>query len=163
MDIQLPQILFQIINFSVVVGALTYLLYKPVQKILDERANRIEEGQKAAQKAMTEQQHAEELKKQYKKDAEKEAAAIIAEAKETAQQLSRDLQEKTQEHAKAELLKHQNDWQAEKRKMIEGLKQQFADAVVSAAEKVVGDSIKVDAKKHAQLIDDELSALLKKM
>jgi len=38
MDIQLPQIIFQIVNFGVVVGALTYLLYKPVKKMLDERS-----------------------------------------------------------------------------------------------------------------------------
>ena len=41
MDIQLPQIIYQLVNFGVVFGAVTYLLYKPVQKILDERSKRI--------------------------------------------------------------------------------------------------------------------------
>ena len=41
MDIQLPQIIFQLVNFGVVFGAIVYLLYKPTQKILDERAKRV--------------------------------------------------------------------------------------------------------------------------
>lgn len=163
MDIQLPQILFQIINFSVVAGALTYLLYKPVQKIMSERAARIEEGQKAAEKALTEQQQAEELTKTSKKTAEKEAATIIAEAKKTADRLSQEIQVKTQEHAKAQLMKFQSDWQGEKKKLVEELKHQFADSVVAAAEKVVGNSFKVDQKAQSKLIDEELEQLLKKI
>ena len=49
MEIDISQILFQIVNFSVVLAALTFLLYKPIFKMFLERAKRIEEGQKAAQ------------------------------------------------------------------------------------------------------------------
>lgn len=158
MEIQLPQIIFQIINFSVVVGALSFFLYKPVQKILDERANRIAEGQKAAEKAIADQAAMEDLKKTLKKDADKQAAAILEQANAEAKKQAQELLKQAQEHAQAELLKVQNEWNAEKKELVKDLKQQFADAVVSATEKVVGTSI--DSKAHAKLIDQELTQLL---
>lgn len=159
MEIQLPQIIFQIINFSVVVGALTYLLYKPIQKILDERANRIAEGQEAAQQSLSEKASIDDLKKTNKRDAEKQAAQILEQANLDAKKRSQELLKQAQEHAQAELLKVQNEWNAEKKEMVKGLKQQFADAVIIAAEKVVGSSL--DAKSHSKLIDQELNELLK--
>jgi F0F1-type ATP synthase membrane subunit b/b' len=54
MEINFLQILFQAINFGVVFGAITFLLYKPVMKMLDERAKKIAEGQSAAEKSIRE-------------------------------------------------------------------------------------------------------------
>jgi F-type H+-transporting ATPase subunit b len=161
MEIQISQILFQIINFSFVLGALTYLLYKPVQKILDERAKRIEEGQVAAQKAITEQQQSEEFKKQSKKEAEKQAAQVLETAKTEADKKSAELLEKAQDHAKAQVLKFQTEWQEQKKELIKELKQQFVESVVAATEKVTAESL--DKKAHSKLIDQELDALLKSL
>lgn len=161
MDIQIPQILFQIINFGVVFGALTYFLYRPIQKILEERAQRIEEGQVAAQANLTEKQKIEELKKQSKKEAEKQAAQILDEARKDAQKTSQELVAKAQEHAKAQILKFQAEWQEQKKEMLKELKQQFAEAVIATSEKVVGASL--DKKAHAKLIDEELNSLLKSL
>ena len=63
MDIQITQILFQAINFSVVLGALTFLLYKPVLKMFDERSQKIAEGQKAAEAAIQDKEKLEEARK----------------------------------------------------------------------------------------------------
>ncbi|HYD35646.1 MAG TPA: F0F1 ATP synthase subunit B [Vitreimonas sp.] len=161
MEIQLPQILFQIINFFVVFGALSYLLYKPVKKILEERANRIEEGQLAAQKSLAEQHKIEELRKQAEKEAKKQAAEILEQAKKDATKQTEELASKAQEHAKAQLLKFQTEWQEQKKELVKELKQQFTESVVAAAEKVVGASL--DKKAHAKLIDDELNTLLKSL
>lgn len=161
MDIQLPQIIFQIINFSVVVGGLTYLLYKPILKVLEERAQRIEEAQKAAIDTLAKQEKQEEVKKQKEKEAQKQAAEIIAEAKKEAAKLSADLTQKAQEHAKAQILKFQNEWQEQKKEMISDLKKQFAKEVIKTSEKVLGAQL--DQKAHAKLIDEELKTLLSKI
>lgn len=159
MEIQLPQILFQIVNFSVVVGALTYLLFKPVQKILDERSNKIAEAQKAAQAVLEEKDAIETLKKQSKRDAEKAAAAILDEAKKDADVRSQELIQKTQEHGKAQLTKLQAEWQNEKKEMVKELKAQFTDAVIATSAKVLGE--KLDSKAHSKLIDQEMNTILK--
>ncbi len=161
MEIQLPQILFQIINFGVVVGGLSFLLYRPIIKILDERAKRIEEGQQAAQKAIAEQTNIDELKKQVKQKADKEAAKILEEATKAAADKKSKLLAQAKEEALAEVERLRTAWNDEKRGSLQSMKSQFADAVIAAAERVVGESL--SSKNQAALIDDEFAALIKKM
>lgn len=159
MDIQIPQILFQMINFGVVLGALSYLLYKPVLKVLDERATRIEEGQKAAEKALAEQSNIEELKKQVKQNAEKQAAQILEEAQKAAAARKTQLVAEAKQQAEAEVEKLKSQWEAEKKQLAADLEKQFVEAVLTTTEKVV--SVSLDSKAQSKLIDQELAGLLK--
>lgn len=159
MDIQLPQILFQLVNFGVVVGALTYFLYRPVLKILDERSQKIEQAQKAAETTLQEQSQLEITKKKAKSEAEKQAAAIIAEAKENAEKVRKQILADAKVEAKAEVAKLQEQWRSEQSKMARNMQQEFADAVLAVTEKVLGKAL--DKKAHQQLIDQEVKALLK--
>lgn len=159
MDIQIPQIIFQMINFGVVLGALSYLLYKPILKVLDERATRIEEGQKAADKALAEQSNIEELKKQIKQKAEKQAAQILEEAQKSAAARKAQLVAEAKKQAEAEIEKLRTQWEAEKKQLAADLEKQFVEAVLTTTEKVVGTSL--DSKAQSKVIDQELSGLLK--
>lgn len=161
MEIQLPQILFQIINFGVVVGVLTYLLYKPILKVLDERSKRIEEGQKAAQKAIADQEHIEETKKQIRQKAEKEAAKILEEASKVADEKQRQMLAQAKEDTATEIARLKETWEEEKRKSMQDAKKHFADAVIAASERVIGSSL--DTKSQAKLIDEEFAKLVKAM
>jgi F-type H+-transporting ATPase subunit b len=160
MDIQLAQILFQIVNFSVVAGALVYLLYKPIQKILEERSARIEEGQKAAAEAIAERDQLTKAREAAEKDARKEAVAIIESAKKDADKLTQELTAKAQEHAKQQLLKVQSEWQDQKKELVKELKLQFAEGVFATAAKI---GMSLDKKAHAALIDQELEAVIKRL
>jgi F-type H+-transporting ATPase subunit b len=161
MDIQFPQILFQLANFSVVAIALTVLLYKPIQKILRERALKVEEGQKAADAAIEEKLQLDELKQKVKKEAEKEAAKIVEEAMQTAQARKKEFLADAKNQAKAEIEKMRQEFMEEQKTTIKSLKTQFADAVVMTASKVLGEEL--DKKKHAKLIDTQLDQMLKAM
>lgn len=159
MQIQLTQILFQIINFSVVVGALTYLLYKPVLKILDERAQRVEDAQRKAEQAEQESQQMAEMKKDAKRDADKQAAQILEEAKQAAEEKKKKIIADARKQAGAEVEELMNNWQTEKAKQMKDMKKEFSDAVLAVTEKVIGKA--VDKKAQSKLIDQELDALLK--
>lgn len=161
MEIQLPQILFQIINFGVVVGVLTYLLYKPVLKVLDERSKRVEEGQKAAQKAIAEQEQLEETKKIVRQKAEKDAAKILEEATKVAAEKQRQVMAKAKEDATKEITRLKETWEEEKRQSLQDMKKGFADAVIAATERVI--DVSLDTKSQAKLIDEEFSKLVKAM
>jgi flagellar motility protein MotE (MotC chaperone) len=62
MEIQLAQIIFQILNFGVVLAALTYFVYKPVVKLLDERKAKIAQAAKSADEIQKEKEQLEETK-----------------------------------------------------------------------------------------------------
>jgi F-type H+-transporting ATPase subunit b len=83
----------------------------------------------------------------------------LEEAKREADKRSQELLDKAQEHAKAQVLKFQAEWQEQKKELVKELKEQFVEAVMATSSKVVGEAL--DKKAHAKLIDTELSNLLK--
>ncbi len=159
MNILFPQILFQIVNFSIVMGALWYLLYKPVMKIFAARAKRIEEGQKAAQEAITQQEKIDELKEKTDQKLKQKSAAEMKKAVEEAEKQKVSIIEQAKNEARLEIEKMKKDWEAEKMEQARQVNQQLIEAVIATTQKVIGK--KLDDKAHHQLIDQELNAILK--
>jgi len=110
--IDIKLIVIQIINFVILVGALSYFLYKPVLKILAEREEKINQGIKDAEHAAvakasadTEKQtilsaahkDAEVVGANAKTYAEEKADSIVAEAKTKAEHVLKDAQSKGEE------------------------------------------------------------------
>src|SRR3989441_10102431 len=92
----LPALIAQLINFTLLLVILRLLLYKPLLKVLDDRKKRIEEGLEASDEAKrrlaeTEQDAAKELEK-----ARAEGQAQIAQA----QQISTRMQEEARQQAR---------------------------------------------------------------
>lgn len=161
MDIQLTQILFQIINFSVVVGALVFLLYKPVLKMFDERSEKIAQGLKAADAAIAEKNALESTRKKMESDIKKERATVLKEAQDEAKTLAQEIVATAKNEAKNEKSKLLDNWEKERISLLKETKNDMADAVVAVAAKVIGKSL--DTKAHQKLIDDELETILKSL
>jgi len=158
MDIQLPQILFQMVNFGVVAGALTYLLYKPVLKILDERSKRIEEAQQAAASNLREKEEMEKLKEEELSKVRKEAQQILDKAKELAKKTKIEAVTEAKDLAEAELTKARQGWEKEQKKIAAEMREQFASSVLAVSEKVLGKTL--DQKAQGKLIDAELKNII---
>jgi len=159
MDIKLDQIIFQIINFGVVFGALTYFLYKPVTKLLEERAQKVADAEKATAHALREKDEIESLKGKTKSQAEKDAAKVLEKAKEQAAQLKKELEKQAKDEIRSEKEKAMKSLEAEKASMAREMQKEFAQAVYAVAEKLLGKA--VDKKSHADLIDKSLKELAK--
>jgi F-type H+-transporting ATPase subunit b len=74
-------ITIQLVNFAILLGALSYFLYRPVLKLLDERAATIEQGVADAEAAATAKASAEREKQATLTAAQQEAAAIAERAR----------------------------------------------------------------------------------
>lgn len=159
MEIHLSQIVFQIINFGIVFGALTILLYKPILKIFAERARRIEEGQKAARNALEQQEKIDELKNKTEQKLKKKRAEVLEEAVKEAQEHKKQLIEEAKKTAEAEISSLKTKWENEKAKEKAQMQSELVEVVIAATEKILQE--KIDSKKHSALIDSELNQLLK--
>ncbi|MFZ5437719.1 MAG: hypothetical protein ACOZAK_01550 [Patescibacteria group bacterium] len=159
MDIQLPQIIYQLVNFGVVFGAVTYLLYKPVQKILDDRAKRITDSLTEVEKIEAEKERMATLKSKAKREADKEATEILEAAQKTAEKNKKELVNKTKEALQEEMKKAQASWQEEKKKLLADSKKQMVDAVIEVSSLVLGK--KLDVKTDNKFIADNLEKILK--
>ncbi|MBS3819233.1 F0F1 ATP synthase subunit B [bacterium] len=101
-------LLAQALNFVVLFGGLTYLLYKPFRSLLNQRTQDIqnklqeaEKSQKQAQKKLKEAQkrlkrvgeETEKMKKQSRKEGKKEKEKILQQAQEEVKTIKKDTQE----------------------------------------------------------------------
>ena len=161
MDIQLTAILFQIVNFGVVVGALTVLLYKPVLKVFEERTRRIEEGQKAAAEAVQQRQAIDTLRKNSQEELEAQRLTLIAAAQQEAQGEKAKIIGAAHEEAQRQLESLKTEWAKQKQEMISNLEKSLSDAVVAVAERVINQ--KLSSSDQEKLVAQELDAVLKKI
>lgn len=161
MEIQPLQIIFQIINFSVILGLLSYLLYKPILKVFEERSKRIEEGQKAAQDLIEEKAAIEALKLKTQKKLESEETKkleqIATQVKEKKQELLAVAQEEVTKFVKGE----EQKWQVEKQRRITSLKDELVSSIIMASEKVIDKKLTDTDKKN--LVNEQLDIVLSRL
>jgi F-type H+-transporting ATPase subunit b len=136
MEINIWQVLFQVVNFGVILFVLNKVLYKPVMKMLDDRAKKINEGMAAAEKNLKEAGEIEKLKKAEIAKARKDAAAILrqaeAEAKKSADEIIEAGRKKAKEEAER-LMKNAESEIAASKKAMEGQAVELALAMAKKA------------------------------
>jgi F-type H+-transporting ATPase subunit b len=99
LGINLPLLVVFIINFIVLFVLLRLFLYKPVLKMLDERAKRTKEGMELAEATKREYEQAKgEVQKQIEKGRQ-EAQAIIAQAIQTGERLREESRQEATKQA----------------------------------------------------------------
>jgi len=152
----------QIVNFIILLVILYLFAYKPVLKMLDERARKIKESMDEVQKVKNQATHSEEEFKKKIDAAGKEGQEVIARAMRTGEEARQRAQVEAKQEAQVLVEKARVEIQRERDETITELRQEFADLAVVAAEKVIGKSL--DKEAHRQMIDQVLdeSASLKK-
>lgn len=161
MDIQLAQIIFQIINFGVVLAALTYFIYKPVLKLLEDRRQKVAEAAKAADEVLKEKDGLEKTKAEVLLKANQKAKKIEDEIRKEAKNDAKLLLERSKEEISAKESKFNSELTKLKKEELKSMEADIKKAALSIAEKVVGASI--DAKKHQKLIDEQIDQIIESL
>lgn len=151
----LPVLIAQVVNFFLLLVLLRIFLYKPVLEMLDRRAQRIREGVEAADKSK-ERASAGEQEVARQLDASREQGqALIAQAQEAANRIQEEARSQARQEGETMLERARTEIQLERDQAIAELRGEFADLTVSAAEKVIGQSL--DRQAHRRLIDEVLA------
>ena len=155
LGINLPGLVAQLINFTVLLLLFSWVFKKFLFPALDERKRRIEEGLQASDEAkqrlsQTEQEIARELDK-----ARQEGQQLVTQA----QQVSARIQEEARQTARSEaenlLERARSEIQLERDAAIADLRKEFADLTITAAERVIKKSL--DPAAHRVLIEEVLA------
>ena len=155
LGINLPLLIAQVINFFIVLLVLRLFLYKPVLAMLDRRAQRVREGLEAAEQSQERATQAEQEVSQQLDQARQQGQALIAQAQEAANRIQEESRAQARRDAEALLERARSEIQLERDQAIGELRKEFADITVSAAEKVIGQSL--DKQAHRRLIDETLA------
>ena len=142
-------------NIIILFILLRIFLFKPINKIKNERTRTIQDNLDSAEKARTE---AEEMKEQYEStigDAKEEAKNILMKAHEDAESERAAIIKKSHDEAEEIVSAAGKAAENERRLVLQQAQSQIADLAIEAASKIVGAN--VDDEKNRRLVDEFLS------
>jgi F-type H+-transporting ATPase subunit b len=154
LGVNLSLLVVFIINFIILLVLLRIFLYKPVMKMLDERSKRTKEGMELAEATKKEYEEAKgEVQKQIEKGRQ-EAQAIITQAMQVGERLKEESSQEATKQAQVIIDRTRAELEAERDKIVESLRREFINISISAAQKVIKETL--DKEKHRKLIEETL-------
>jgi len=152
-------LLFQVVNFLILLFILKKFLYKPISNFLEQRRKKIEEGLKKAEKFTEEWLRIQDIKKGELVKAEKEAVQIMEGARKDAEKKEKEILESAHQKKEKLVEEAKGEISREKEKILDEAKKETAECVVWATEKILKRALKDKDEKN--LIDEALKALEK--
>jgi F-type H+-transporting ATPase subunit b len=131
------------------------LVLPPVLRMLDERRRRIQESLEAADRMRSQAVDAEQRVQEQLEEARNQGRLMVEQSQAIARRIEDEARVKAQADAEAILARAQAEIQLERDNAIASLRQEFADITVSAAEKVINQSL--DRTAHQRLIQEVLA------
>ena len=145
----------QIANLVILLLLLRIVLYKPVLRMLDERADKIRRSMQDAEATSQQAARAEAQYQERIQEAQRQAQAILEQANEESKRLRDKALSEAREEAQRLLERAQKQIELERHEVLRGERMQLADLVVAAASKVVGHAL--DKKAHRRLVEQFLA------
>ena len=142
-------------NVLILFVLLRIFLFKPLNKIRDERTRTVQDNLDSAEKAKTE---AEELRQQYEdsiSEAKEKANQIIMKAHEDAESERSAIIRKSQEESEKIVADADKAIENERKRVLRQAQSEIADLAIEAASKIIGEN--VDDEKNRRLVDKFLS------
>jgi len=152
MSIHIPDLVYAIINFLILVAILNKFLYKPVTKMLNERRNEVVYNLDKAEKAKIDSEKMKDEYVSHLQNAKSEAQEIIAKANKMGEQTKNEIVTQARAEAEKVSIKAQEEIRLEKIKALGELRDEVASLAVLAAEKIISKNI--DSKDHEKMVQD---------
>ena len=152
LGLSLTEILLHLLNFAILFTGVTFLVWKPVKKFME---NRKAEYQRAEDDSITAAKESQELKSKYEnilKDADSEKAKMLLSAKEEAKTLSESILLETKQEAQEIIADSRTTANSERVKVKRELEKEVASLSVSIAGKILDREI--SDKDNEKLIDE---------
>ena len=141
----------ELLTFLVMLGLLARYVYPYIVKQAEARQRAVAEQLAEAEKSRAEAEA--RLKEAQAKldEARKTAQEVVDAAGKSAEQLRQEMRAKAEEEAKRIAESSRKESEAERDRAIQSVRGEVANLVVTATEKVIGETL--DGAKHKQLID----------
>lgn len=159
LGIQLPLLLTQIANFSILLIVLTKLLYKPILKGLESRRKKIEEGLAFTEKAQAEEEKLAKRKDEVLKESRAEARVILENAKKEAKRTKDEIVASGKEEVTKQKERMTKELEAEYKEREEELMGQTVDVASEMVKRLIPEV--VSSEQQHQLIRKNLQKIEK--
>jgi F-type H+-transporting ATPase subunit b len=157
LGINLGFLIFQVLNFLILLIVLYAWLYKPVLGMLEKRKTKIAQGLEDARVAAEARANAEKEAAKILADAQAEGTRRLTEATAHAEQAATDVRAAAEAERARILQAAQGDAKEERNRILADLRPQVAALAMAAANKIVGESL--DAKRQKALVEEFFSGI----
>jgi len=144
-------VIVELITFLVMLAILARWVYPEIVRLAEARQRAVAEQLAEAEKARKEAEARLEEAKQKLDEARRTAQQVVDQATKTGEQVRQDLKTKAEEDARRIGENARKEIEAERSRALQSARDEVADLVVVATQKVIGESL--DDPKHRQLID----------
>ena len=149
-----PSLVVYLANFTILLVVLYLVGYKPILRILDQRAERIRGNLEEAERIKKESEERQVEMQRQLDQARDEGQTLIGQARDLADRFREEERHRAKEEAEAFLTKARGDIERERDNAVEEVRQQFADLAIAAAEQVIEHSL--DKDTHKEIIEKVL-------
>jgi F-type H+-transporting ATPase subunit b len=153
--VDLPKLLFQVINFLLLLYLLNRFLFKRVLTLLDERQQKIGKGLEDAEAAARDRELARAEREAAVAEARKEAQAMIARATKIAEDSRTEIVAEARAQAEKVTERARSEINAEKEKAMAELRATVADLALEAASRLIRSEM--DSPTQRRLVDEFLT------
>lgn len=148
-------VIWAIVNILILIVLMRIFLFKPINKLMDERTKSIENDIASAKKAKAD---AEELEKQNHEAlaaAKAEAQQILMKAREEAETAKQETIQNSQQEARSIIDNANKTIENERKRAMQEAQSNIADLAIAAASKIIGENL--DDDKNRKLVDEFLA------
>jgi F-type H+-transporting ATPase subunit b len=149
--------IWTIIMFGLVVFVLRRVAFGRIQRIIDQRRDRIREALDEADKARQEARQLRELTAKEREETKADRERLLEDSRRQARSLFEQARERADEDLRERLEANREEIEAENRRMREQIRRDVVELTLLAAEKVTGKAL--DKKDQRRLIDETVEEL----
>jgi F-type H+-transporting ATPase subunit b len=147
LGLNLQAIILQTLNFIVLLVLLRLVLYKPVLRILDQRAQRVRDSMQQADQARRAAEQAETDRQALLAETRREAQEIVRLADERAKRTIAEASERAQEQANRIMSQAEAQSEQLRRQTLAEVRAEIADLVVVAVDRVTRHALDANAQR----------------
>ena len=140
LNIDIVQVLLHMLNFVILAGGLTLILFNPVRKFINERQKRFEEQETENRKNAEEYKR---LKEEYEAKLvafEEETAAARVQAERDAADIAKKYIDSSRAEATAIISKAEQDAEKRKEQILDSAQTEIGELVIGAAQKLLTET-----------------------
>src|SRR5919202_3288357 len=149
--------IWTIVCFLIALWVLKRYAFGPIQKMIDDRRERIRRSIEEAEEARAEARRILEEHRSLIGQARGQAEEILAEARHTREAMEQRMREETEAERQRRLEETRRQIQAETQRALEQIRSEVAELTLEATARVTGKVL--DDADHRRLIDDAIASL----
>ena len=144
-------VIVEILTFLLMLAILARYVYPRIVEVAESRQRAIAEQLREADRARSEAEASLHDAQAKLEEARKTAQGVIDNASKSGEQLRQELRQKAEEESRRTIESARKQVEAEREQTLQSVRAEVANLVVTATEKVIGETL--DVRKHRQLIE----------